>query len=88
MTMTDFFLARSLEALEAASCRYIGIGDVVICLCDQPTELAQATLDELDLIRWCATTLGPDNPIVAVLINRHATHPDYDPAWHLRSATG
>jgi hypothetical protein len=88
MTMTDFFVARSVEALEAASCDYIRLDDLVICLCDQPTEFAAATLDELDLIRWCATTLGPDNPIATVFIDRYAPHPDYDPAWHLHGATG
>ena len=82
MTLTDFLLARSMETLEANSCDYFVDGDRVICNCLAPSEPVEQALDDLDLIRWSAKTLGPDNSVESLLADRYATHPDYNPEWH------
>ena len=89
VTLTDFLVARSLETLEAGSCDYTVAGNRVICNCDAVSDPVAQALNDLDLIRWCDTAFGPENPIEAILADQYATHPDYKPQWHfLISAQG
>jgi hypothetical protein len=87
VTLTDFLMARSLEALEAHSCDYFVEGDRVICNCAAPSEGVEQVLDDIDLIRWSDRALGPNNPVEALLADQYATHPAYNPDWHFLAVT-
>lgn len=88
VTLTDFLVARSLEILEASSCDYFVAGSRVICNCETLTESVEKVLDDLSLIRACDSVFGPENAIEALLADQYATHPDYDPRWHLLGGAG
>ena len=82
MTLTDFLVARSLESLDAAGCRYRVVGARVVCECETIPEPVQEALADLDLVRASDMALGPDNSISRILADKYATHPDYRPEWH------
>lgn len=88
VTLTDFLVARSLETLDAGSCDYFLAGDRVICNCETIAEPVEQALDDLAMVRVCNSVFGPDNPIVAILADQYATHPEYDPGWHFLPRVG
>ena len=83
MTLTDFLVARNVEALDASDCEYDRLADGrLVCLCADPEPGVTRTLEQLDLIRWCDARIATGEVFLRMLADGYATHPDYRSEWH------
>ena len=81
--LTDFMVARCLETLESEGCRYHrGADGAVICECERASGPVLQTVRELNLIQRGASIPGLRDPLLRVLADAYATHPDYQTEWH------
>lgn len=83
MTLTDFLVARSVEALDALGCDYRRRADGdLVCACADPSAGVTRTLGQLDLIQWCDSQESTGDLFLRLLADGYATHSDYRPEWH------
>ena len=80
VTLTDFLVARAVEALEASGCELDRRADGrPTCRCAEPDAALSA---QIDLIYWCDDRRPTGEAFLRLLADDYATHPDYRPEWH------
>ena len=83
VSLTEFLVARTVEALEASGCEFDRRADGrLTCRCAEPDPAVSAKLDQIDLIYWCDDRRPIGEAFLRLLADGYATHPDYHPEWH------